>query len=63
MRVVHTVNSYTGKEGYGGRNLGQIGLPRFDIFVARSDKREIGYLLEGDGESVLGCLAKGGARR
>ena len=63
MRIVHTVNSYTGKEGYGDRSLAQMGLPRFDIFVARSAKREIGYLLEGDGERVLGRLAKGGARQ
>jgi|SRR5882724_829631 len=63
MRIVHTVNSYTGKEAYGGRKLAQMGLPRFDIFVARSAEREIGYLLEGDAETVLGPLAKGGARR
>jgi adenylyltransferase/sulfurtransferase len=63
MRIVHTVNSYTGKEAYGGRKLAQMGLPRFDIFVARSAEREIGYLLEGDAETVLGPLVKGGARR
>jgi hypothetical protein len=63
MRIVHTINSYTGKEAYGSRKLDQIGLPRFDIFMARNAEREIGYLLEGDGEAVLGPLQKGGPRQ
>jgi len=60
MRVVQAVHSYDGSQSYGTRKLGELGLPRFDIFTARSADREIGYLLNGDAECVLGPLAKAG---
>jgi molybdopterin/thiamine biosynthesis adenylyltransferase len=61
MRVVEPARGYTGVESYGARKLNQLGLPAFDIFVARNAQREIGYLLDGDKETVLGPLAKGAA--
>ena len=39
------------------RRLDQLGLPRFDIFTARSEEAEISYCIAGDAESVLGPLA------
>ena len=62
MRVVHAVQGFSGEQSFGGRRLHQIGLPPFDIFTARSSNREIGYLLEGDKELVLGPLGRGGDR-
>jgi molybdopterin/thiamine biosynthesis adenylyltransferase len=61
MRIVEPARGYTGVESYGARKLNQLGLPAFDIFVARNAHREIGYLLDGDRESILGPLAKGAA--
>ena len=61
MRIVEPARGYTGVESYGARTLNQLGLPPFDIFTARNAQREIGYLLDGDRESVLGPLAKGAA--
>jgi len=61
MRVVQAIHSYDGSQSFGSRKLTQLGLPRFDIFTARSADREIGYLLNGDAGLVLGPLAKEGA--
>jgi adenylyltransferase/sulfurtransferase len=57
MRVVKTVHSYTGSEDFGKRNLTELGLPLYDIFSARSDDAEIGYLISGDQQAVLGACA------
>ena len=57
MRTVVTAHSYTGLEEYGDRRLSELGLPLFDVFTARNDEREIGYLLEGDAAEVLSALA------
>lgn len=57
MQVVHAVHSFDGSQPFGSRKLGQLGLPRFDIFTARSVSREIGYLVAGDALQVLGPLA------
>lgn len=61
MRAVITMHSYSGTESYGNRTLDQIGLPLFDVFAARSDEREIAYLIAGDQKAVLGQLAAGAA--
>src|SRR5262249_31805295 len=58
MRAVHSIHSYDGSQDLGSRKLTELGLPGFDIFTARNTEREIGYLLNGDAESVLGALAK-----
>jgi molybdopterin/thiamine biosynthesis adenylyltransferase len=60
MRIVHAIHSFDGTEVFGTRPLNQLGLPSFDIFTARSLSREIGYLIAGDQEAVLGPLSKGG---
>jgi hypothetical protein len=60
MRVVHAIHSYDGSEVFGARKLTELGLPRFDVFTARSADREIGYLLSGDAALALGPLAKEG---
>ena len=60
MRVVHAIHSYDGSEMFGARKLTELGLPRFDVFTARSADREIGYLLSGDAALALGPLAKEG---
>ena len=57
MRTVKTIHSFTGTEVYGQRILDQLGLPLFDVFTARSGNREIGYLIAGDGQEILGSLA------
>ena len=54
MRIVETLHSFSGSEAFGARTLNTLGLPTFDIFTARSGKTEIGYLLAGDCEKVLG---------
>lgn len=61
MRAVITMHSYSGTEAYGNRTLDQLGLPLFDVFSARSDEREIAYLIAGDQKAVLGQLAVGAA--
>jgi molybdopterin/thiamine biosynthesis adenylyltransferase len=61
MRAVITMHSYSGAEPYGNRTLDQLGLPLFDVFSARSDEREIAYLIAGDQKAVLGQLAAGAA--
>lgn len=58
MRVVHAIHNFDGSQAFGKRKLIHFGLPRFDIFTARSSSREIGYLLSGDRELVLGPLAR-----
>ncbi len=57
MRIVHTIQSYNGTERFGTRTLDNLGLPPFDLFVARNEERERGYLMCGDAETVLGSLA------
>jgi adenylyltransferase/sulfurtransferase len=57
MRVVQTLSGYRGEPELGLRRLDQLGLPRFDIFTARSREAEISYCIAGDAEAVLGPLA------
>jgi len=57
MRVVQTLSGYRGEPELGRRRLDQLGLPRFDIFTARSQEAEISYCIAGDAEAVLGPLA------
>jgi molybdopterin/thiamine biosynthesis adenylyltransferase len=61
MRAVVTAHSYSGTEPFGGRTLDQLGLPIFDVFLARAGEREVAYLLAGDERAVLGQLAAGAA--
>jgi molybdopterin/thiamine biosynthesis adenylyltransferase len=60
MRIVSTVHSYSGSEAFGDRKLADLGLPLYDVFTARSESREIGYLIAGDAPKVLGTLSRKG---
>jgi hypothetical protein len=62
MRAVITAHSYAGTEAFGERTLDRLGLPVFDVFVARSVERELAYVVAGDQNMVLGQLAVGAAR-
>jgi hypothetical protein len=57
MRVVQTLSGYRGEPELGSRRLDQLGLPRLDIFTARSQEAEISYCIAGDAVAVLGPLA------
>lgn len=57
-RAVLPVHGYSGEEAFGARRLDQIGLPLFDVFIARSASAETAYLMAGDEGEVLGPLAK-----
>ena len=61
MRAVITAHSYSGAEPFGERTLDKLGLPLFDVFVARSAEHEIAYVVAGDQKMVLGQLAAGAA--
>jgi len=62
MRTVVTAHSFTGTETFGNRTPEQMGLPRFDVFVARSAERETAYMIGGDAGAVLGPLAASAPR-
>jgi hypothetical protein len=57
LRTVISLHSYCGEEELGGRPLSRLGLPLFDVFVARSGEREIAYVPHADAYSMLGPLA------
>ena len=61
--VAETIHGYSGGEAWGSRTLNELGLPLLDIFLASSAEREIGYLLEGDRQTVLGVVAGEGSAR
>jgi molybdopterin/thiamine biosynthesis adenylyltransferase len=58
MREVIAIHNFTGCEPFGGRTLSEVGLPLFDVFVARTSDREVPILIEGDRKEVLGELAQ-----
>jgi adenylyltransferase/sulfurtransferase len=57
IRAVHPIHAYTGMESFGGRRLDQLGLPPWDVYVARAGAREIAYVVAGDAARVLGAAA------
>jgi adenylyltransferase/sulfurtransferase len=59
-RDVRTFYKVRGGEAFLGRTPAQIGVPPFDILIARAGARAIGLELAGDAATVLGPLA--GAR-
>jgi adenylyltransferase/sulfurtransferase len=56
-RAVVATHGYTGAESYGGRKLTELGLPLWDVFVARAAEREVAFLMAGDAPAVVGPLA------
>jgi len=57
LRTVMTLHSYLGETALASRKLSQMGLPAFDVFVARAGEKEIGYIPYGDAPLVLRELA------
>jgi molybdopterin/thiamine biosynthesis adenylyltransferase len=57
-REVVTAHRYTGREPFGDRKLIELGLPRFDVFVARTSSDSMAIIVAGDREAVLGPLAQ-----
>jgi len=57
LRTVISLHSFTGEKELGRRPLSELGLPLFDIFIARGAEREIAYIPYGDVQRVLGALA------
>jgi adenylyltransferase/sulfurtransferase len=57
LRTVMTLHSYRGEAELANRTLNQVGLPLLDVFVARAEEKEIGYIPYGDARRVLGDLA------
>jgi hypothetical protein len=51
-----TFHKIRGAETFLDRQLAQIGVPAFDIIVARSAERSVGFELAGDAANVLGEL-------
>jgi molybdopterin/thiamine biosynthesis adenylyltransferase len=58
-REVVTFFKIRGNEAFIDRPLGDIGVPPFDIVIARGGGRSIGFELTGDGAAVLGPLWQG----
>jgi adenylyltransferase/sulfurtransferase len=58
MRRVIALHGYSGEAELADRTLDTLGLPRFDVFVARSGEEEIAYVINGDRREVLGDLAE-----
>ena len=57
VRFPHLTHGVDGTSDFMDRSPAEMGLPPFDIIVARSDLRAVGYLLAGDEVSVLGAVA------
>ena len=57
-REVVTFYKIRGSESFLNRTLAQIGVPAFDIVIARTRDRAIGLELSADGDAVLGPLAR-----
>jgi molybdopterin/thiamine biosynthesis adenylyltransferase len=53
MREVITLHNYTGSESYGKKTVRDIGLPDYDVFVARSPSNEIQILIAGDQNNMF----------
>ena len=56
-REVITFHKIRGNEAFLDRTLAAVGIPPFDILVARNNERSIGFELAGDASTVLGELA------
>jgi molybdopterin/thiamine biosynthesis adenylyltransferase len=56
MREVVAVHNFTGSESFGDRTVAEVGLPPFDLFVARTKDKEVPLLMSGDQQDVLGQL-------
>ncbi len=57
-RDVSTFFKIRGNESFVDHSLSQIGVPPFDIVIARNETRSIGFELAGDAKEVLGSLVR-----
>lgn len=62
-RQVKTFYKITGTEEFLGRTAAQVGIPAFDILVARTADRAVGLELSGDVRAVLGQVWEEGEGR
>jgi adenylyltransferase/sulfurtransferase len=58
-RAVTAIHNFTGTESYGGRQLNELGLPLWDVYVARAGAAEMAFLISGDAPSIVGPLSSG----
>ncbi len=58
MREVVLCHAYRGEPELATRPLDTLGLPPYDVFVARAGEREIAYLMQGDASLVLAGLVE-----
>jgi adenylyltransferase/sulfurtransferase len=56
-REVSTFYKVRGGEPFLGRSLAEVGVPPFDVLIARTAERAVGLELAGDAKAVLGPLA------
>src|SRR5262249_50689275 len=56
-RAVIGIHNYTGTESHGRRKLNELGLPLWDVYVARAGPEEIAFLIAGDAASIVGPLS------
>jgi molybdopterin/thiamine biosynthesis adenylyltransferase len=59
-REVVTFSKFRGEDDFLDRKLAEAGVPPFDIFIARTADRAVGFELSGDASRVLGPLAPSG---
>jgi adenylyltransferase/sulfurtransferase len=59
-RDVVTFHKIRGNEAFVNQTLASIGVPAFDILIARAGGRSVGFELSGDAADVLGSLADQG---
>jgi adenylyltransferase/sulfurtransferase len=62
QRIPHLLHAISGDEGLLDRSPAQLGLPPFDLVVARCGLRAVGYLVSGDAPAVLGAVANASSR-
>jgi len=53
---VMAIHGFRGKEAYGNRTVADVGLPPYDVFVARSHGKEMQILMDADRVNVLAEL-------
>lgn len=58
LRELVLCHSYYGQASLAHRRLDALGLPPYDVFIARSTGGEAAYLFDGDAPAVLGELAE-----
>lgn len=58
MKEVVTIHNYTGKEPFGEKTINEIGLPDYDIFIARSQNHQLQLLIEGDHDRIFNKIVE-----